>query len=207
MKKHTKPTAPFGYIAFGKDGSVRESIDKLPGDKDDLEYEIGKRFISALQLLIGENIDIIAGDEFGHDFDMKLNSRTITVQSTEIVARDYLVPLPFEVYRNGTHKYREFVSNGPEEILGVDNQFKDNIILERINLKLKKRYSKPRNPLWLLIWSVQQDFVPFWTSQGESHASRGVSIARAYLKASGAGPFDEIWYFNFLSRPSRIWPY
>ena len=43
-----KPTLPFGYINFSKNGRVSKHVEKMPDDKRGQEKEVTSRFIEAV---------------------------------------------------------------------------------------------------------------------------------------------------------------
>lgn len=193
-----KPTIPFGHIKFGRDGSVRKHIETLPDLKADQEAEIGVRFARRLEIAKGSAFTCASRNEDDHDFTL---NGTIIVQATEIVARDFLHPL-----RNGEpHNFRSIVFTANGQTWGEDTKAKERILLERIQGKLQKSYSKPRNPLWLLVWTVA-DYIPCWQEDGVMRIFPGVSTATDFLREHGASPFDEVWFFKPDLRPIRLWP-
>lgn len=203
---HKKPTEPFGYIAFGKDGSVRKHMESLSQNKAEQENEVGSRFATGLKKMTGDEYDIIPCEENDHDFWLAACDGEILVQATEIVSRDYLRPIAMDDYVNDRHSYTEFVAEGPNRMFGVDRAAKQKVLLDRIVGKIGKHYSKPKTPLWLLIWTVCSDYHAFWIDDKGPCVSSSVIEARKYLSAEGAGPFDEIWFLHLNFRPERIWP-
>lgn len=202
-----KPTEPFGYIAFGKDGSVTPHIEKLPDHKAGQESEVGNRFAAGLSERYGKQYAAEQLPEDDHDFILRFDDREVIVQATEIAGREYLRPLPVENYVGGKHTFAETVHLGPDEILGVDVRVRDQAIVNRITQK-RKRYAKPKDhPLWLLVWTVQSDFGAFFASGQQSFISPAVANARSYLEHDGPGPFAEIWFTDLLTSPNRIWPF
>lgn len=201
-----KPTQQFGHIAFGKDGSVKKVTKKLPDEKVGQEAEVARNFATGLAQIRGKEYTFSLCDENDHDFWLHDEDEKILIQAVEIVSRDYLRELDFNDYLNGRHSYTELYLKSPTEILGVDVDAKENIILDRIKLKFKKHYAKPKDPLWLLIWTVCDEFYPFVSESGTLKVSTGVTRARHYLSQHGAAPFDEIWFLNVELAPKRIWP-
>lgn len=203
---HKKPTQPFGYIAFGKDGSVRKHVESLSQNKAEQEAEVGSHFAAGLTKMVGNQYDVIPCEENDHDFWLASCDGHILVQATEIVARDYLRPIVMEDYLNGRHSFTEFVFEGPDRIFGVDQVAKQKALLDRITGKIGKHYSKPELPFWLLIWTVCSDYHAFWSEDQKPCVSSSVIEARKFLSAESAGPFDEIWFLQLNIRPKRIWP-
>ena len=203
---HKKPTEPFGYIAFGKDGTVRKHVEVLPDLKPELEVAVGRRFADGLAKITKRKYGVTPCPENDHDFWISTNDGKFMVQATEIVSRDYLRRIDPEDYLVGQHSFAETVQRAPEEIYGVDQAAKQDVLLARIKGKLGKYYSKPREPLWLLIWTVCWDYCAFYVETGKPKVARGVVAAREYLTVNGAGPFEEIWFLQLNLRPHRIWP-
>ena len=203
---HRKPTEPFGYITFGKDGSVRKHVEKLPPCKAEQEYAVRCRFAAGLKLVTGCQYDVATCDERYHDFWLTTCGSDILVQATEIVSRDYLRPIAMDDYLNGRHPYTEFVAEGRNEYFGVDSEAKHKVLLDRIKSKIGKHYSKPKAPLWLLIWTARSDYHAFWVQDRKRCVSSSVVEARKYLSAHGPGPFDEIWFLKLNIKPERIFP-
>lgn len=201
-----KPTEPYGHIAFGKDGSVRKVIKKLPDIKLEQEIEVGDLFAGRLATIRGRQYEVEPCDENDHDFRLHAKNEKILIQATEIVSRDYLRLLSIDDYRNGNHKFTEFVHMQVDEIYGVDLEAKEIVILDRLKAKIQKHYSKPQEPFWLLIWTVCSDFYPFWVEGGVSRVSQGVIRVREYVAQNGADPFDEIWFVHLDHVAKLIWP-
>ena len=121
MRRNRKPTEPFGYIAFGRDGSVRKHVEILSDQKAEQEIEVGQRFAAGLRQKFGKEFDVHPLEEDGHDFILRsADGNAVIVQATEIVWRDYLRPLAVDDYVHGRHSFTEFVCEGPEKIYGVD---------------------------------------------------------------------------------------
>jgi hypothetical protein len=205
-KPPNKPTRPFGYIAFGKDGSGRKHMEQLSPIKAEQEIEVGRRFATGLNSMLGKQYEAVPCEENDHDFWLIAVRETILVQAAEVVSRDYLHPLTKEDYFNWNHSFSNFVVVGPDEHAGVDEAARDEVLLDRIKAKVSKHYAKPAHPLWLLVWTVESSFPSFWIEGGKHCVSTGVEIARKYLTANGAGPFDEIWFLALLGNPKRLWP-
>ena len=201
-----KPTEPYGHIAFGKDGKVRKVIRILPEVKSEQEIEVGAHFASGLEKITDCQYETEPCNEDDHDFWLRAEDKNILVQATEIVSRDYLRPLSVNDYRNGNHRFTNFVQKSPDEIYGVDLVARDNLLVDRLNAKIEKHYSKPQDPFWLLIWTVCSDFHCFWIEGGKSQVSPGVRLVREYIEGKGAGPFDEVWFLQLDLKPNRIWP-
>jgi hypothetical protein len=203
----TKPTQPFGYIAFGKDGTCRKHIETLTNVKSEQEAEIGHRLANALGIMTGKSVSVQSCEENDHDFLLQLGDHQVLVQAVEIVERDYLRKLSEDEFVNGSSAFRSFVCLGRDKMFGVDEQRNREVILDRIKRNLAKRYAKPEMPLWLLIWTVCADFFPFYSEAGHERVSDGVIDARRWLGENSSHPFDAIYFFHPLGRPHRIWPH
>lgn len=201
-----KPTEPFGYIAFGKDGSVRKHIEELPDVKSEQEREVSKRFSTGLTKITGCQYQVVPCEENDHDFWLHSDHLAVQVQATEIVSRDYLIPLSQDEYVNGYHTYSNIVLMAQDQYFGVDIVKKENVLLDRVKTKLQKYYSNQKAPLWLLVWTVSSNFRPFWIEGGIQRVSTGVQKTRKFLSEDGTGPFDEIWFLSLNFAPKRIWP-
>jgi hypothetical protein len=197
-----KPTSPFGYIAFGADGSVKKCIQTLPDIKEFQEKEVSQKFAKELECMTGQKYAPKSLPENDQDF---LLNDSILVQATEIVYRDYLCPVKLEDYINGRHSFTQFVSFGPEDMRGVDNKAKDDVLLKRITNKIG-HYSKPEKPLWLLVWTVCFDYNLFWNENGNTQIAPALYIALEYLFKNGCHPFDAIWFYNLSFAPCQIFP-
>jgi hypothetical protein len=81
----------------------------------------------------------------------------------------------------------------------VDEANLHRALLKKIEAKAP-RYAKPNDGsrLWLLVWTVCSGFVPFWSEGGKARVSPGVELARAKLARNGAGPFDEVWFMQYV---------
>lgn len=135
-----------------------------------------------------------------------MESGAAEVQLTEIVAkREFLTRLTHEQWLDGSHGYSETPIYGPNELYGVDQGKRAAILIEMLQRKQKKFYAAPKMPLWLLIWTTDTVFCPFWVEGGVARHSDAVDGVRAYIESSGAAPFSEVWFTNLETRPRRIW--
>lgn len=200
-----KPTRPFGYINFGKDGTVEKVLTQLSHIKEEQETEVAVAFAAGLEASLGQNFAVERCAEADHDFYLISGETRILVQAVEIVGRDFLVPIDANGRGSDGRVFDRFQIEGDVQ-WGMDDDAREGAILARIKLKLAKHYSKPACPLWLLIWSVESFFFPFFGSEGKIWISPGVAKARTFLSQKGSGPFDEIWVKPILGRPHRIWP-
>ncbi len=195
-----KPTTPFGYIAFGKDGTVSPHIEQLSSTKSEQELRVGTSFVRHALNLCGETASVRLLEENNHDFAILLGDAPLAyVQCTEIVYRDFLAP-------TGTAASESILIEG--QLCPVDITKRDETLRVKIENKLKKHYSKPEGvELWLLIWSVT-GYLAFYqaSSSGKLIVPESVQRARDFLQESSAEPFDKILSFNMLTRPTVIWP-
>lgn len=203
---HKKPTQPFGYIAFGKDGTVRKHIETLAPIKEEQEAAVACKFAAGMSEMTRLTYVATPLKENDHDFLLRIGEREIIVQATEIVGRDYLRPISTEEHDSGKDAFSELVYEGRSRIFGVDNLARDSVLTDRIRNKHAKHYSKGSTPLWLLVWTVRSDFRSFWCEGGKFREAHGITSARTYLAASGSAPFEEIWLLQLPFRPRRIWP-
>lgn len=201
-----KPTEPYGYIAFGKDGSVKKHDKKLLEEKTAQEQEVAKKFAKGLNNLDGSNFISSLCEENDHDFWLTSRDYKVQVQATEIVSRDYLKELSQKDYLTGNHNYSNILLKAHNQVFGINVDSKENVLLERVIAKISKNYAKQETELWLLVWTVCPDYLPFWNQAGERCVSVGVNETRKHLLKNGAGPFNEIWFLNLVSSPKRIWP-
>jgi hypothetical protein len=168
------------------------------------EAEIAERFAGSLSAMTGNAYEVVELEEADHDFLLISGTENVVVQATELVWRDYLQPLSLKDYREGRPSFTEFVYESESKIYGVDQAAKNQALALKIRAKSSK-YSKPKLPFWLLIWTVRPDFVAFFVANGERRASAAVEAARAELE-SGARIFDKVWFFYPELNPGRIWP-
>ena len=205
-KMPRKPTTPFGHVAFGKDGGARKYVERLSSDKQGQEAEVGRRLAARLSELTGRHHIAVPCEENDHDFWINTSSSVVQVQATEVVSRDYLVPLTVDQFANGQHSYIETIFEGEGTIFGVDRSRKDRVLIEKLKRKLSKNYAKSSASLWLLIWTVRSDFMPFFTQAGSEEVGTSVTLLREWLDEFGCNPFDEIWFLHLETNPKRIWP-
>ena len=198
-----KPTQSFGSIVFGKDGTVRSDIKLLAEDKERQEGAVAQYLAQHLNSVYGKTFQIIEEDTY--DFRLVSDRTSIVVEATEIVSRDYLRSLSKEEFVNGNHGFTEVLFDG-DNYYGVDLESKNRVLLERINNKIKKRYSHPGHPFWLLVWTVCRDFFPFYYKGAEFVVGNEAKMACEYLKRYGSSVFDEVWFLNLEVQPHRLWP-
>lgn len=204
-----KPTTPFGFIAFGKDGSIRREISSLSANKSDQENEVACRFhlLANLGEFGGATIEQLPEND--HDFCIKGTDGSIlaSVQCIEIVSRDCGTIITMDQFARGPLGSSEHIALSESELLEVDAARRDLVLIEKIKKKLSKMYAKPKDrELWLLIWSVAPIFIGSYIQSQKRVISQPVRLAVDYLNLNGSGPFDRVFYFNMLSIPDQIWP-
>jgi hypothetical protein len=198
-----KPTTPFGFIAFGKDGSIKSHLEKLPCNKRGQETAIAGKLLalSSEQLFPNRKTSHEPLPENDNDFRIIVDGKpAVLVECTEIVARDYLAApettTEFGIgQRDGSVQYADV-----EKIA--------NALTKRLKHKLTKHYAKPKDTeFWLLIWSVTglPVFGHYWQG-GELKSSESVTRCRQFLAVNGAGPFDRVLFFDLLTNPTTVWP-
>lgn len=207
-KQNNKPSEPFGYVAFSRDGCVRQVINRLPSDNGALELEVGKRFAAALGNIRNRNYMTKQLPKDDHDLMLaSCDGNLVVLQLTELSRWDIASPAAAKLYQTVT----------PGAVLPADlwvdvsedAAIRASALLKVIQRKLEKHYAKTKDPLWLIIWSTASDYAPFYVSGGNHQISEAVVKARAYLdvREGGATPFSEVWYFDLnVLLPKRIWP-
>ena len=199
-----KPSETFGAIVFGKDGSVRPAMERLSHQKDEQERSVGERFADKLRL-VGINSNFVRQlREDDHDFLISAGDREVIVQAAEVHPRRYLVELSKDQYVSGDHTFTDFVL-GHETYFGVDATARKEAITSVVIGKLEKHYSKPRQPLWLLVWTTGNITGQHYEAS-TLKIDEAVVHARGFLAEHSPTPFDEIWFFNVVVAPMRVWP-
>lgn len=202
-----KPTQPFGTINFGKDGSVKPSFDRLSNEKERQELGAMERFVA--QFNEGEASRLMRICEQlpppDNDFLVELAGKEVEVELTELVDRSFLKAMTVEEYHAA--RWTKAVLKFPGELpLRIDHDEWDNALTESIRSKVGRAYAtNPNRPLWLVVFSTY----PYETesvSAGEPQRSEGLCRARRYLAQPNRIPFAEIWFYNLLTRPVRVWP-
>lgn len=204
IKKPQKPTEPYGFISFRKNGKVDKQMFQLSHDKEKQEVGVIEHFLKALSLK-NPNLNIIGYDqlpEADQDFVLRCNEEEIYVQVTEIVEREYAFPISKDEYNAG--HYSHFIYKKPNEIpWAVDIKRRDESIKRAIERKINKHYAKSANQiLWLLIFCTSSYLITeLWEGDKKS-----ITSAHEYLQTLNQVVFDKIWYTNLLTSPVKIWP-
>ena len=207
-RKPKKPTEPFGYISFGKNGAVSKHMSELPQEKEEQEIGAVERFIDGInQLSDCPNVNGFDKlPEADHDFTLDTSAGSITVQLTELVERDYAKPISKQEYNEG--KYHDFIQKAPGMIpWAVDAHCLQNCLKRAIERKLDKHYAKSDSEtFWLVVFCTSTYLQTEYCEGVKLRVSAALIKARNYLQTLPNCVFDEIWYTNLLTRPVRIWP-
>lgn len=179
-------------LSGDKELQERGVIDSLsahfPNDIDDLEIRGVK--------------DLPEAD---HDFILETNRGNITVQLTEIVERDYTSTISRAEYDSG--RYSEYILAESGKIpLAIDHIKRDNVIVTAIRRKISKNYANQSDPLWLVIFSTSPYLQTVFSQSGKVRTSTAYENAVAYIQSKNIGLFENVWYYNLITRPVRIWP-
>ena len=207
-KKPQKPTEPYGYIAFSKNGKVKKQMFQLSHDKEKQEVGVIEHFLKALPAK-NPDLNIIGHEqlpESDQDFVLRCNEGEIYVQVTEIVEREYAFPISKAEYNAG--RYSHFIQKKSGEIpWAVDIVRRDASIKRAIERKINKHYAKSANQiLWLLIFCTSSYLTTEFWEGGKKRMSKSLTSALEYLRTLNQVVFNQIWYTNLLTSPVKIWP-
>lgn len=207
-RKHRKPTEPFGYLAFGKNGTVRKHMSQLPDEKEPQEIAVMQRFVEGVSSLRSDlTICSFAPlPEADHDFRLITSKGDVTVQLTELVERDYAKTIAKEEYK--IENYQLYIQKEYGAMpLAVDPQRLRTSLKRSIEKKVEKHYAKTSPEVWWLVIFCTSPYVRTeYFESGQPKVSDVLVEAREYLRTVPNCVFDEIWYANPLTRPVRIWP-
>ena len=208
-RKPRKPTGPYGYIAFSKNGKAKKQVFQLSHDKEEQEVGVIEHFLSTLSTS-DPGFKIIGHEqlpEADQDFVLRCDEGEIYVQVTEIVEREYAFPISKAEYNAGY--YSHFISKTAGEIpWAVDIGHRDTSIKRAIERKINKHYAKPENQiLWLLIFCTSSYLTTEFGEDGQKRMSKSLTLAHKYLRTLNRMVFDQIWFTNLLKAPVRIWPH
>jgi len=206
-KKPNKPTEPYGYISFGRDGTVRKGIFQLSHEKDAQESDVMEIFRNGVNNL-SSNLNIVSFSklpESDHDFRLATSKGPIAVQLTELVEQDYTTRISKEQYKSAD--YPCVIQKGSGEVILAVDPERLRISLKRcVERKLEKHYAKPSSEmLWLVIFCTSPFLAPEYFEGGKLKISAALVEVRRYLGTVNC-VFDEIWYTNLQTAPIRIWP-
>jgi hypothetical protein len=199
-----KPNQSYGYIAFGKDGTVKKNVSDLSTEKARQEEEVARMFADFLSEIEGQEVTCDPLPEDGHDFALVLEGGRIEVQLTEVAPAEYQTLV---TSKQEEARFTEFVSGSGGRLYGIDVEKRDRLITERIQMKQDKHYQKPREGgLWLCIFSSDIALIPEVWHSGGSTKAKAIRFAEEYCEKNRAEPFDAVWFQPLGLRPYRIWP-
>jgi hypothetical protein len=199
-----KPTQEFGYINFGKDGSIRKVVKRLPDNGPGQELEVAQVFAQHLDQ--GATVASLPQDEPG-DCLLTLGSQEVLLQLTEVSPREFMTEISEHEFVHRKPDGNPVAAIGPRRYAVVDQAELDNIFIKKIAVKKAKAYQKPRDrPFWLVIWTTEVLVNGIWIEGGRVRKSPALIAAQAYCASEGIGPFDEVWFQQALVRPHRVWP-
>jgi hypothetical protein len=204
-----KPTNPFAYISFAKDGKTEKHVAVLSSIKDTQERQVADSFIAAYNATNPDTPLTFLKQlpENDHDFLLRdAEQRKIVLQLTELVDRAYMFPMSREEYDKG--QWREAVLRESGKIpWRVDTAKRDAALYEQIRRKQARRYAREtKSDLWLLVFTTDELYHIESYSLGTRQISSALRLARDGLSASSAEPFMQIWFSNLLAAPTRVWP-
>jgi hypothetical protein len=205
-----KPTSPFGYIAFSKDGKVSKHIDTLPDTTKGQEEGVIQRFHelynnSANYPRIEKSEPLLS--EQGHDARIYIDNKWNEVQITELLRRDYTTTLTKEEYSEDKLKADHWIMDiDGNHYHAVDGERFNNALVEKIQKKVAKNYSKTEVPLWLIIFSTSDDYLIEWIENGVKQTSAALLNARHYIANQNNFIFDQVWFCHLLTKPIKMWP-
>jgi hypothetical protein len=206
-----KPTTTYGYISFGKDGTVTKVMHTLPADKEAQEQRAAEHFVGFRFPDVNAKAALKRLPERDNDFRLMIPGRhPITLELVEIASRDYIYPIDQDEWSNNSHKYpqtmqRNEVVDGKltVNVFNIDLQKKAGALTEKIRKKL--RYSKPTDSdFWLLIWTVETEFTYVGSGPDGDFEDDGVRAAREFASAQPQSLYEEIWVSNMLGAPHQV---
>jgi hypothetical protein len=201
-----KPTKPFGFISFSKDGKVTPQISRLPEIKTGQEIQVAQIFSAQLQRDHGISItNLVPLQEKEHDIRCTIGERNIKIQITEISEKGFILP-PGSQDPNNPKSIALFSA---VDLVGVqiDSEKKSGSISRAIETKLDKYYASEKGfSIWLLIFTTSP-FIDTLVWDGKNIiVCEPLIRARKLLEKRSSAPFDEIWFTDLKTRPVRIWP-
>jgi hypothetical protein len=192
---------------FGKDGSVKPALAKLPTIRTQQEVGAIERFIERYNEVYPSSL--IAGlvqlPQDDHDFLVTVGGVQTEIQLTELVDRDFVLRMTDEEYHSG--KWDRAVVKAQGELpWKIDVEAMNQALTNSVALKVKKNYSASGSvPLWLVVFST----FPYETESsvaGAPHLSEGLCRARRYLAEIHEPCFTEVWFTDLQTKPVRVWP-
>jgi hypothetical protein len=216
-RQHEKPTTPFGFVAFSKDGTVDISLSTLPKVKDDQEAEVIRRFAHDLTCHYGLSVsDIMMLPERDHDASMTINGQHVVLQITEIWQRGFELPPGSPDPGNpNAIGYLSAINHLPavndhSTIINVaiqlDSSKMNDAIRRAIEKKLDKHYAPDGDTTWLLVFTTSPHLLTETFRDGEHVIEEPLRRAREFMAGRSPDPFSQIWFTNLITRPVRIWP-
>lgn len=205
-KMPKKPTTPFGYISFSKDGKVTPHIDQLPTYKAGQESQAAQRFSEQLEKYYGIKVKGLSLlEEKDHDATFTIGGKKIVLQITEISEREFILPSGSPDPNNA--KSIAFFSVVNTVGVQIDSEKKNRTIQLAMERKLAKNYSAENSAsLWLLIFTTSPYIGTEFFRDGILVIDEPLQRARSFATAHSIAPFSEIWFTNFELRPIRVWP-
>lgn len=204
----SKPTHPFGHIAFAKSGRVTKEMRQLSAVKEEQELQVAVGFVEGYnRLALGPEISSLRPlEQNDHDALALMGGLPLHLQVAELVQRVYTFEMTQEEYDAGTFREAVQLSYGARPHR-IDPALRDQALWSVIEKKLAKSYAKPASgSLWLVVFSVGAFYPTEYVSSDVSRVSAALSIARSQLALSGAAPFSEVWFTNLQTRPVKVWP-
>jgi hypothetical protein len=203
-----KPTRPFGWIVFSKDGGVSKEMRQLSGVKESQELEAAVHFVDAFNTLAtGRTIsDLRQLEQDAHDFSARVGEAPLQIQLTELVDRSFTFEMSDAEYDSG--RFSEAIQLGyGQRPHRIDPELRDQALWALISKKLSKSYSAPSQAeLWLLVFTTNVSYMMEYVNAGVPKVSRALQHARDQLASIGAKPFVEVWFTNLQTRPVKVWP-
>lgn len=207
-KKPRKPTEPFGYLSFGKDGSVSKRMSQLSSEKEEQEMGAIEFFVKGIKdAQLGFYIcDIKKLPEADQDFFLNTSIGPVIVQLTELLERDFTKEVSRDEYDSG--RYSHFILKQSDQIPWVvDTELRDSALIRVIKKKITMNYSKSdTETLWLVIFTTSSYFMTEYSEGGKLKKSTALLLAQEYLRALPKCIFDQVWFTNLQTRPARVWP-
>jgi hypothetical protein len=203
-KPHQKPTKPFGVISFSKDGKVRPEITHLSNDKQTQELEAITIFVDHYnrdnpELMILGIEPLLESD---HDFKIKIDSRNVFLQLTELTTHQYHVTITKDEYDSG--KWKHFVQTeygALPKAIDMDNMVP--ALTRLIGKKIEKNYSKGKDEIWLVVFTTDTSYPTEFYQAKELKISDHLKMAREYV-ATNNNIFSQIWFTNMVTKPIKI---
>lgn len=202
---HIKPTQPYGYLNFAKNGKVTEHVFELSDNKESQETTIAKEFVNALNQSQKKNLTYLRNlPENDQDALLNDSQGVIELQIAELVNYSFAIPIvDGKEITNPFGKRVKLLRDGGV-IYTEDLAKKDVALLNVIKGKVNKHYAKSEGQrLWLLVYSLSL-YETIFVQEGQYKKSKGLQIAQEYLNLT-RHPFDEIWFLFPNTNPIQIY--